>query len=116
MGSEMLITWGPERTSRVNPLDEWLAAGAALAAGTDLVRPFNPMTTVWGMVTRGTKSAGIQDPEHVRSTRSPRIRTTCMTSRPRSPWSAVSLATTPASGWLGDLTYLRSLAASQRLT
>jgi predicted amidohydrolase YtcJ len=64
MGSEMLVTWGPERTRRVNPLDEWLAAGADLAAGTDLVRPFNPMTNVWGMVTRGTKSAGIQGPEH----------------------------------------------------
>ena len=64
MGSEMLITWGPERTRQVNPLDEWLAAGADLAAGTDIVRPFNPMTNVWGMVTRGTKSAGIQGPEH----------------------------------------------------
>jgi predicted amidohydrolase YtcJ len=64
MGSEMLITWGSERTGLVNPLDEWLAAGADLAAGTDLVRPFNPMTNVWGMVTRGTKSAGVQGPEH----------------------------------------------------
>jgi predicted amidohydrolase YtcJ len=64
MGSEMLITWGPERTRQVNPLDQWLAAGADLAAGTDIVRPFNPMTNVWGMVTRGTKSAGIQGPEH----------------------------------------------------
>jgi predicted amidohydrolase YtcJ len=64
MGSEMLVTWGAERTKRVNPLDEWLAAGADLAAGTDIVRPFNPMTNVWGMVTRGTKSAGIQGPEH----------------------------------------------------
>src|SRR6516165_8369228 len=64
MGSEMLTTWGPERTRRVNPLDEWLAAGADLAAGTDVVRPFNPMTNVWGMVTRATKSAGIQGPEH----------------------------------------------------
>jgi predicted amidohydrolase YtcJ len=64
MGSEMLVTWGPERTRRVNPLDEWLAAGADLAAGTDLVRPFNPMTSVWGMVTRGTKAAGIQGSEH----------------------------------------------------
>jgi predicted amidohydrolase YtcJ len=64
MGSEMLVTWGPERTSRVTPIDQWLAAGAALAAGTDIVRPFNPMTNVWGMVTRGTKSAGIQGPEH----------------------------------------------------
>jgi predicted amidohydrolase YtcJ len=64
MGSEMLVTWGPERTARVNPLDEWLAAGADLAAGTDVVRPFNPLTNVWGMVTRGTKSAGIQGAEH----------------------------------------------------
>jgi predicted amidohydrolase YtcJ len=64
MASEMLVTWGPERTRRVTPLDQWVAAGADLAAGTDIVRPFNPMTNVWGMVTRGTKSAGIQGPEH----------------------------------------------------
>jgi predicted amidohydrolase YtcJ len=64
MGSEMLHTWGPERTQRVTPLDQWVAAGADLAAGTDIVRPFNPMTNVWGMVTRGTKSAGVQGPEH----------------------------------------------------
>jgi predicted amidohydrolase YtcJ len=59
MGSEMLVTWGPERTSQVNPLDDWLALGASLAAGSDFARPFNPMTNVWGMATRGTKSAGI---------------------------------------------------------
>jgi predicted amidohydrolase YtcJ len=64
MGSEMLVTWGPERTRQVNPLDQWLAAGASLAAGTDIVRPFNPMINLWGMATRGTKSAGIQGPEH----------------------------------------------------
>jgi len=64
MASEMLVTWGPERTSRVTPLDQWLAVGADLAAGTDIVRPFNPMTNVWGMVTRATKSAGVQGPEH----------------------------------------------------
>jgi predicted amidohydrolase YtcJ len=64
MGSEMLATWGPERTREVNPIDEWLALGASLAAGTDIVRPFNPMTNVWGMATRGTKSAGVQGPEH----------------------------------------------------
>jgi predicted amidohydrolase YtcJ len=64
MASEMLVTWGPERTRQITPLDQWLAAGASLAAGTDIVRPFNPMTNVWGMVTRGTKSAGIQGPEH----------------------------------------------------
>src|SRR5215471_1857953 len=64
MASEMLDTWGPERTQRVTPLNQWVAAGADLAAGTDIVRPFNPMTNVWGMVTRGTKSAGVQGPEH----------------------------------------------------
>jgi hypothetical protein len=64
MGSEMLATWGPGRTRHVNPLDQWLAAGASLAAGTDLARPFNPMTSVWGMITRGTKAAGVQGPEH----------------------------------------------------
>jgi predicted amidohydrolase YtcJ len=64
MGSEMLAAWGPERTMQVSPLDQWLAAGASLAAGTDSARPFNPMTAVWGMVTRGTKSAGIQGPAH----------------------------------------------------
>ena len=64
MGSEMLDTWGPERTQQVNPLDEWLALGADLAAGTDIVRPFNPMTNVWGMATRGTKTVGIVGPGH----------------------------------------------------
>jgi predicted amidohydrolase YtcJ len=64
MGSEMLVNWGPERTRDVNPLDQWLATGASLAAGTDLARPLNPMTNVWGMVSRGTRSAGIQGPEH----------------------------------------------------
>jgi predicted amidohydrolase YtcJ len=64
MGSEMLQAWGPERTRQVNPLDEWLASGASLAAGTDIARPFNPMLNVWGMATRGTKAAGIQGPEH----------------------------------------------------
>jgi predicted amidohydrolase YtcJ len=64
MASEMLVTWGPDRTSDVNPIDEWLAAGADLAAGTDAARPFNPMTNVWGMATRGTKAAGVQGAGH----------------------------------------------------
>jgi predicted amidohydrolase YtcJ len=64
MGSEMMHTWGAERTANVNPLDEWLAAGAQLAVGTDITRPFNPMTNVWGMATRSTKAAGIQGPQH----------------------------------------------------
>ena len=64
MGSEMLTTWGPDRTRNVTPLDEWLADGAQLAAGTDMARPINPMTNVWGMVTRGTRAAGVQGADH----------------------------------------------------
>jgi predicted amidohydrolase YtcJ len=64
MGREMVTTWGPERASNVNPLDEWLTLEASLAAGTDIVRPLNPMTNVWGMVTRGTRATGIQGPQH----------------------------------------------------
>jgi predicted amidohydrolase YtcJ len=64
MGSEMVTTWGPERTADVNPLDDWIARGATLAAGTDVARPINPLLNVWGMVTRGTRNAGIQGPKH----------------------------------------------------
>jgi predicted amidohydrolase YtcJ len=64
MGAEMLQTWGPDRTADVNPLDEWIAEGAQLAVGTDVARPINPLLNVWGMVTRGTRNAGIQGPQH----------------------------------------------------
>jgi predicted amidohydrolase YtcJ len=64
MASEMLVAWGPDRTRDANPLDAWRALGADLAAGTDVVRPFNPMTNLRGMVTRNTRTAGIQGPEH----------------------------------------------------
>src|SRR5258708_13076905 len=64
MGSEMLLTWGKERTRNANPLDQWLAAGADLAAGTHITRPINPMTNVWGMATRGPRAAGVPGPQH----------------------------------------------------
>jgi len=64
MGSEMLTTWGADRTANVNPLDDWIARGATLAVGTDLARPVNPLLNVWGMVTRGTRNAGIQGAQH----------------------------------------------------
>jgi hypothetical protein len=35
-----------------------------LAAGTDIVWSFNPTTNIWGMATRGAKSAWIQSPGH----------------------------------------------------
>jgi hypothetical protein len=62
-GAEILASWGPERASRVMPVRSWLEDGAMIAAGTDQVRPFDPMLNVWGMATRGTKDAGVQGPE-----------------------------------------------------
>jgi predicted amidohydrolase YtcJ len=59
-GAEILASWGPDRAGRVMPVRSWLEDGAMIAAGTDQVRPFNPMLNVWGMVTRGTKDAGVQ--------------------------------------------------------
>jgi predicted amidohydrolase YtcJ len=64
MGSEMLTTWGADRTAEVNPLDDWLRRSANLAVGTDVARPINPLLNVWGMVTRGTRNAGIQGAHH----------------------------------------------------
>jgi predicted amidohydrolase YtcJ len=64
MGTEMLEAWGADRTADVNPLDEWIGIGAHLAVGTDVARPINPLLNVWGMVTRGTRNAGVQGPRH----------------------------------------------------
>jgi predicted amidohydrolase YtcJ len=59
-GKEILESWGPERAAAVMPIRSWLDEGATVAAGTDTVRPFDPMLNVWGMVTRGTKDVGVQ--------------------------------------------------------
>src|SRR5262249_33456838 len=59
-GAEILTSWGPERTANVMPVRSWLHEGATVAAGTDTVRPFDPMLTIWGMVTRDTKDIGVQ--------------------------------------------------------
>jgi predicted amidohydrolase YtcJ len=61
--AEMLRRWGPKRTAAVMPLRSWLAAGVLVSAGSDTVRPVNPLLGVWGMVTRGTRDAGIVGPE-----------------------------------------------------
>ena len=45
------------------PVRSWLDEGATVAAGTDTVRPFDPMLNIWGMVTRGTKDIGVQGPD-----------------------------------------------------
>jgi len=62
-GSEIVLRWGAERAAAVMPARSWLEAGAILSAGTDAARPVNPMLSVWGMVTRGTRDAGVQGPE-----------------------------------------------------
>jgi predicted amidohydrolase YtcJ len=62
-GAEILASWGPERAARVMPVRSWLDDGATVAAGTDAVRPFDPMLNIWGMVTRETKDAGVQGVE-----------------------------------------------------
>jgi predicted amidohydrolase YtcJ len=62
-GAEIVASWGPERARQVMPVRSWLEEGAMIAAGTDQVRLFNPMLNVWGMVTRGTKDAGVQGPD-----------------------------------------------------
>jgi predicted amidohydrolase YtcJ len=63
-GKEILESWGPERAAAVMPVRSWLEEGATVAAGTDTVRPFDPMLNVWGMVTRGTKDVGVQGADH----------------------------------------------------
>ena len=62
-GKEILESWGPERAAAVMPVRSWLDEGATVAAGTDTVRPFDPMLNIWGMVTRDTKDIGVQGPD-----------------------------------------------------
>jgi predicted amidohydrolase YtcJ len=58
-GAEMVRRWGAERAAAVIPLRSWLAENVLVAAGSDTVRPINPLLGVWGMVTRGTRDAGV---------------------------------------------------------
>jgi predicted amidohydrolase YtcJ len=44
------------------PVRSSLDDGATIGAGTDTVRPFDPMLTIWGLVTRNTKDIGAQGP------------------------------------------------------
>jgi predicted amidohydrolase YtcJ len=64
-GKEILESWGPKRAAAVMPVRSWLDEGATVAAGTDTVRPFDPMLNVWGMVTRETKDVGVQGAQNV---------------------------------------------------
>jgi predicted amidohydrolase YtcJ len=63
LAGNMRSFWGDERTASANPVNSWLQAGAHLAAGSDCnVAPYNPLLGIWGFITRGTRSAGVQGP------------------------------------------------------
>src|SRR5215469_5133487 len=55
----MVRRWGDERAAAAVPLRSWLAEGVLVGAGTDAVRPVNPLLGVWGMVTRETRDVGV---------------------------------------------------------
>ncbi len=61
LAGNMLTYWGPERTERVNPLRDLLDAGVWLSSGSDAnIAPFDPLTAVWGLVSRETAVAGVR--------------------------------------------------------
>jgi len=66
LGGSLLRLWGPDRTRQIMPVKAWLDEGANVSAGSDYpIGFFEPMRTVWGMVTRQTEAVGIQGPEFV---------------------------------------------------
>ncbi|MBO0703169.1 MAG: amidohydrolase family protein, partial [Candidatus Dormibacteraeota bacterium] len=65
LGGNMEIYWGKARTAEVFPVREWVEEGALVAGGTDSgPAPWDPLLSIWGMVTRGTRVAGHPGPEH----------------------------------------------------
>jgi predicted amidohydrolase YtcJ len=64
-GGALLAKWGRERTSQILPIRAWVEEGAQVSAGSDSPpSAFDPLLSVWGMATRGTKQVGIQGPEY----------------------------------------------------
>jgi predicted amidohydrolase YtcJ len=65
LGGNMLRYWGSERTAAALPIKEWVDDGALVAAGSDHdITFYNPLKSIWGMVTRDTATAGHQGEEH----------------------------------------------------
>jgi hypothetical protein len=65
LGGSLVRLWGAERTRQIMPVKAWLDEGAELSAGTDYpIGFYEPVRTVWGMVTRETESVGLQGPEY----------------------------------------------------
>jgi hypothetical protein len=49
---------------QVMPVRAWVDEGALIAAGSDCnVSFFDPLLSIWGLVTRGTRTVGVQGPE-----------------------------------------------------
>jgi predicted amidohydrolase YtcJ len=64
-GTQLLAGWGKERTAQILPIGAWVREGAQVSAGSDSPpSPYDPLLSVWGMVTRGTNQVGIQGPEY----------------------------------------------------
>ena len=65
LGGNLVRYWGPDRASQVMPVRAWVDEGALIAAGSDCnVSFFDPLLSIWGLVTRGTRTVGVQGPEH----------------------------------------------------
>ncbi|MGB6455538.1 MAG: amidohydrolase [Streptosporangiaceae bacterium] len=65
LGGNLLRYWGPDRASQVMPVQAWIDDGALIAAGSDCnVSFFDPLLSIWGLITRGTRTVGIQGPEY----------------------------------------------------
>ncbi len=65
LGGNLVRYWGPERAGQVMPVRAWVDEGALIAAGSDCnVSFFDPLLSIWGLVTRGTRTAGVQGPQY----------------------------------------------------
>jgi predicted amidohydrolase YtcJ len=64
LGGNLVRYWGADRTSQVMPVRAWVDEGALIAAGSDCnVSFFDPLLSIWGLVTRGTRTVGVQGPQ-----------------------------------------------------
>jgi predicted amidohydrolase YtcJ len=65
LGGNLVRYWGAERASQVMPVRAWVDEHAMVAAGSDCnVSFFDPMLSIWGLVTRGTRTVGVQGPQY----------------------------------------------------
>jgi predicted amidohydrolase YtcJ len=64
-GAAMVKLWGPERAQAAMPVRAWLGEGAQISAGSDYpAAGYDPMRSIWGLVTRGTEGAGVLGAEY----------------------------------------------------